>query len=658
MSIRLRLLTSMVALTLVVAALIGVGLYSTQTTSQALDGLVNDEVMALQQLKAVSDAYGIAIVDNSHKTRNGQTNWDEAAAAVETAKVAIAENWDAYESTDLTDHEQELVAKVRVNMSSAQPMIADLVAILKRHDQAALVALIETQLYQRIDPITGDVASLIGIQDDIANSVRDASNEQASFILAGLVAMLVVSVIAIGAAGYVVVRSVGSRLNTIGITLTKVAGGALETEIPFGERRDEIGAIARAAEVFRQNGLRIRELTDAEKANMLANAEARRAMMADLRDAFGSVVDAAVAGKFDARVEADFADAELNDLANGVNRLVATVDRGLGETGEVLAALANTDLTRRVEGEFDGAFARLKSDVNAVADRLTQVVTQLQSASGGLKLATGEILAGANDLSGRTTKQAATIEETSAAMEQLSATVTSNAKAAADASGKARIAADSAEQSGSVMREATGAMDRILASSDKISNIIGLIDDIAFQTNLLALNASVEAARAGEAGKGFAVVAVEVRRLAQSAASASSEVKALIQLSSNEVKGGSALVSQAAARISEMLGLVRGNAGSMEHIAQASGDQATAIGEINTAVRQLDEMTQHNAALVEETNAAIEQTEAQANELDTIVATFRLSNVKRLERRAGAAPKRKAPRFNGNAAVAEEWSEF
>ena len=398
----------------------------------------------------------------------------------------------------------------------------------------------------------------------------------------------------------------------------------------------------------------MRELTEAEKANMLANAEARRAMMSELREAFGSVVDAAVAGQFDARVPESFADAELNDLAGGVNRLMTTVDRGLGETGAVLAAIANTDLTRRVEGHFDGAFARLKADVNAVADKLGQVVGQLQSASNGLKLATGEILAGANDLSGRTTKQAATIEETSAAMEQLATTVTSNARAASDASDKARVAAESAERSGNVMQEATGAMNRILASSDKISNIIGLIDDIAFQTNLLALNASGEAARAGEAGKGFAVVAVEVRRLAQSAAGASAEVKGLIQQSSSEIRGGSALVDQAAGRIGQMLTLVRDSAGSMEAIARASGEQATAIGEINSAVRQLDEMTQHNAALVEETNAAIEQTETQATELDGIVATFRVDNVEQLHRPVTAAARvRLVPRTYGNVALAD-----
>src|SRR5690606_7577772 len=184
---------------------------------------------------------------------------------------------------------------------------------------------------------------------------------------------------------------------------------------------------------------------------------------------------------------------------------------------------------------------------------------RLQQTSSTLRTATGEILSGANDLSERTTRQAATIEETSAAMEQLATTVLQNADRASDASTNAGRVTQAAEEGGEVMQQATDAMERITTSSGKISNIIGLIDDIAFQTNLLALNASVEAARAGEAGKGFAVVAVEVRRLAQSAAEASSEVKALIEQSGSEVAGGSKLVASAADKLMTMLEGARRN---------------------------------------------------------------------------------------------------
>jgi len=446
----------------------------------------------------------------------------------------------------------------------------------------------------------------------------------------------------------------------------ELAQGRYDTDVPYQAGRDEIGAMARAVEVFRENGLKISQMTEAEAARIVAEEDNRRAMMAQLQNAFGAAVDAANVGDFTHRVSAEFADATLNGLASSINSLLGTVERGLDETGQVLTALANTDLTRRMEGDYEGAFATLKADTNAVADRLSEVVQQLRGTSGSLKTATGEILSGANDLSERTTKQAATIEETSAAMEQLASTVMHNADRAREASVNANAVTRTAEEGGQVMNEANAAMDAIEASSAKISNIIGMIDDIAFQTNLLALNASVEAARAGEAGKGFAVVAVEVRRLAQSAAEASSEVKALIEQSAGEVTLGSRLVSDAAGRLAAMLEAARANNELMDGIARESREQASAIEEVNTAVRTMDEMTQHNAALVEEINAAIEQTEAQASALDTIVGTFHTGS-EAAGRVAPAAPGRKpaaarkaaqAYLSQGNAALAADWSEF
>ncbi len=314
----------------------------------------------------------------------------------------------------------------------------------------------------------------------------------------------------------------------------------------------------------------------------------------------------------------------------------AKIEAAVSMTGATLKSLAKGDLTARIDDEFDAEFQQIKDDTNAVADQLERIVLQLREMSRSLKSATSEILAGTNDLADRTTRQAAMIEQTSAAMEQLKHTVTENAGRVEQASAMAQAASDLAAEGGVVMVDANGAMERITASSSKISNIIGMIDDIAFQTNLLALNASVEAARAGEAGKGFAVVAVEVRRLAQNAAQASRDVKELIDRSEIEVKGGTQLVAEATAKLQRIVQSVQENGALMRDIAEATGTQASAIEEITIAVRQMDEMTQHNAALVEETNAATEQTEGQACDLDRMVEVFNVSDSREERRRAAA----------------------
>jgi methyl-accepting chemotaxis protein len=508
---------------------------------------------------------------------------------------------------------------------------------------------------------TWAVSTLIGT-DEVYAPVANMRNTM--LVIGG--ALLAV----VGALGLWFSVSLTRPISRLTGTMEALAKGDLTAEVVGASRGDELGAMARAVEVFRANGLKIAELTEADAARIVQDQAARAEMMSQLQAAFGDVVDAAIAGDFSRRVEANFPDEELNKLAAGVNGLVETVDRGVSETGMVLAALAQTDLTARVSGEYSGAFARLKDDTNGVADKLTEILIKLKHASGGLKTATAEILSGTNDLSERTTKQAATIEETSATIEQLALTVAENAGRAKDASTNAANVTKTAEDGGVIMHQATEAMERISASSVKISNIVGLIDDIAFQTNLLALNASVEAARAGEAGKGFAVVAVEVRRLAQSAAQASKEIKTLIEQSGGEVRSGSRLVEQAAEKLNAMLAAARANNQLLEAIASQSRDQAASIDEVTIAVRQLDEMTQHNAALVEETNAAVEQTEAQAVELDGIVDIFTLGDaevadkrkpqaptgVRGLQQRVAAAAKSYLTR--GNTAVAKDWSAF
>jgi methyl-accepting chemotaxis protein len=506
------------------------------------------------------------------------------------------------------------------NITKADPIYADVMSGQPVEVDTAVGGVPQYAVYQPITDSTGEnVLALLyaGVSKSGIEALRSDMMQLLLMIGGG-------AVLAVGLLALVMSRIISRPIPALSKVMAAIADNHLDVAVPYTENRNEIGEMARAVAVFRDNAARITQMSEAEAQSVQRRAAERTQMMQQLQREFGAVVDAAIAGDFSGRVTARFDDKELNALAGSVNRLVERVDAGLEATAQVLAAMAETDLTQRVEGDFTGAFGKLQTDTNRVAERLGAVMSHLRDTSGLLKTATGEILSGATDLSERTTKQAATIEETSAAMEQLSQTVTHNAERARQASGVAVTVTETAEAGGRVMANANEAMERITSSSAKISNIIGLIDDIAFQTNLLALNASVEAARAGDAGKGFAVVAVEVRRLAQSAASASSDVKALIEESGAEVQAGSRLVAEAVGKLGAILEAARSSSQLMEAIARESSEQASAIEQVGASVRTLDEMTQHNAALVEQTNAAIEQTEAQAAELDGIVAGFRI----------------------------------
>ncbi|MGB3025964.1 methyl-accepting chemotaxis protein [Paradevosia shaoguanensis] len=566
----------------------------------------DDGSLAKVQVWAIMPFFDNILMQGISRVTGGEASLyiydrESKALTVKTTSVTNADGTPALEET----------------IDAKSPLYAALTAGTPQLDQEVFHGEEYFSAYQPIVKENGDLAGVLFVGKRVA--VVQQTIQGVVMLLLGVGAAVTV---ALGVLGYLASLLITRPIPRLARSMAKVAEGDYTTEIPYIQSRNELGGMARAVEIFRENGLKVAQMTEAEAVRIVADKEAHTRMMAELRDAFGNVVDAAVEGDFSRRVDTSFPDAELNAIASSINNLVSTVDRGLSETGDVLGALAQTDLTQRVEGQYQGAFARLKEDTNAVADKLTEIVGQLKATSQALKTATSEILSGANDLSERTTRQAATIEETSAAIEQLATTVARNAEDAVLASDKASGVARSAEEGGQVMGEANQAMERISASSSKISNIIGMIDDIAFQTNLLALNASVEAARAGDAGKGFAVVAVEVRRLAQSAAQASSEVKALIEQSADEVKGGSRLVAEAADKLHQMLAGVRDNNAALDAIARASREQASAIDEVTTAIRQMDEMTQHNAALVEETNAAIEQTEAQASELDRVVDVF------------------------------------
>ena len=306
---------------------------------------------------------------------------------------------------------------------------------------------------------------------------------------------------------------------------------------------------------------------------------------------------------------------------------------------QVVDATKADNLTQRID--LDGKTGEIRSlcaGVNDLVDAMTGVIGNIRTASNTIASASAEISAGSQDLAMRTESQAASIEETAASMHEVTATVKQNADNAQAANQLAVAARDTAEKGGSVVRDAVTAVTQIEDSARRISDIIGLIDEIAFQTNLLALNASVEAARAGEAGKGFAVVAQEVRALAQRSANASKDIKALIQTSNSQVKSGAALVNQAGASLTEIVGAIKKVSDIVAEIAAASREQSTGLEQINTAIASMDEMTQRNGALVEETSASAQALSDQAQELAQLVQRYRIAGESQGQRQPQAMP--------------------
>ncbi|MBP7064636.1 methyl-accepting chemotaxis protein [Ferrovibrio sp.] len=405
-----------------------------------------------------------------------------------------------------------------------------------------------------------------------------------------------------------------------------LAAGRLDATVPELRQTDEIGRIGSALAVFKRNAVEKQRVEAEIEAQRQVAEQQRAAREARERQAAAEVAELCrriTAGDLSTRLDESDKEGFLLVLSQELNRLSGTLGTVTGGLASVMQVMAQGDLTRQVEGDYQGVFATLKQSANSMAARLRDFAGRLLTTAEAVHGASAEISTGSQDLAGRTESQAASIEETAASMHEITATVRQNADNAQMASQLSQAASDTAQAGGRITADAVQAVTRIEESARRISDIVALIDEIAFQTNLLALNASVEAARAGEAGKGFAVVAQEVRALAQRSANASKDIKALISESNSQVKAGAGLVNRAGQSLVEIVAAIKKVSDIVAEIAAASREQTTGLDQINTAVASMDEMTQRNAALVEETTAAAQSLATQAGELANLVRFFK-----------------------------------
>ncbi len=444
--------------------------------------------------------------------------------------------------------------------------------------------------------------------------IKTASSEQADYqltfmtMLNGGIALLITLVLL--AAHQFVVRAITS----ISSTMSRLAAGHLEEDVPYAQRGDEVGEMARALTVFKDQALQNRRNEENSK------------------------------------------------------HIITVLGQGLEN-------LAQGNLTHRIDQPFPDALDRLRQYFNTAADSLTDTINTVKRGSFGIKSGTEEIAQASDNLSRRTENQAANLEETAAAVAEITSTVKKTAEGAQHARNMVTAAKEDADKSGVVVKRAVEAMQGIEKSSQEITQIIGVIDEIAFQTNLLALNAGVEAARAGDAGRGFAVVASEVRALAQRSAEAAKEIKGILSTSRDQVQEGVQLVAETGTSLRQIIERVNDINSIVTEIARSAEQQATGLQEVNTAVDQMDQVTQQNAAMVEEATAATRTLTQQSTELAQIVSRFttaasaiiaQAEEAREAHKPAPRAPYRKSKvaAAGGGAAVARAepadagWEEF
>ncbi|MBX5302232.1 methyl-accepting chemotaxis protein [Rhizobium sp. NLR12b] len=564
-----------------------------QKTNGSTEEIAANWLPSVQASQAISLAMtNLRLAYRDHIIVQAEAEKKSREEAIKAAEDATRKSADAYLQLASSDRERDLIKTIKESVEGYVASSSQLLALSRANKTEEAGQYLGGEMRSYSDKLKEATAALVELNVSGSKKAADLSKETFASIESYLLATIAFAGLIVLGAIVFVLKSIANPITNITASMRHLAEGDTRSEIPFADRADEIGLMAGAVEIFRQAAIANKRLA--------VEAEENRN-----------------------RAEADRVAAQMQAEADASERLrIATSGLAAG-----LKRLASGDLAFQLNEAFAPEFEALRHDFNQSVTQLGATLRAISESIGTIDEGTREISSGAGDLSKRTEQQAASLEETAAALEQITANVSNSSKRTEETRAVATEANRSAGISAEVVSHAEEAMERIEASSQQISNIIGVIDEIAFQTNLLALNAGVEAARAGEAGKGFAVVAQEVRELAQRSAGAAKEIKGLIQNSSREVESGVKLVRDTGQALKTIGGFITQINHHMDSIATSAKEQSIGLSEVNVAVNQMDQTTQQNAAMVEESTAASDSLAQEAQKLRELVAQFRLDEV-------------------------------
>ncbi|AVH45509.1 methyl-accepting chemotaxis protein [Agrobacterium tumefaciens] len=619
-----------------ILGLIGVGIVSgnyKEADSTYSDFIAQDAIAATELFRA-----NTSLVSVGYDTMAGLMM---AEQSINTANMEATYKTDVEAVSRRLENVKKLVPEIASQVEAMDDRAETIIASLDKVWTAIRVG--DFQTGRKLQLETGPAidkwrADIRGISEGNLQAVltksRAISEQTHSTILTSLAILGTLFALAVIAALWVSSRGITGPLGRLGARMVSLAGGEMRPEIEGLDRKDEVGQMAQAVAIFRENAL--------ERSRLEQEAAANRSL----------------------------SEKERVDREEQKAREAADTKFAVDNLAEGLSRLSEGDISYRISQPFVDNLDVVRSNFNASAEKLQSALLRVAENARGIDSGANEIRAAADDLAKRTEQQAASVEETAAALEEITTTVKDSTKRAQEAGNFVSRARTGAEQSGEVVRMAVVAMQQIERSSSEISNIISVIDEIAFQTNLLALNAGVEAARAGDAGKGFAVVAQEVRELAQRSASAAKDIKALINTSNAQVQEGVELVGKTGRALETIVAEVQEINRHVVAIVEAAQEQSSGLQQINTAVNQMDQDTQKNAAMVEESTAASHGLAREAASLNLLLGQFKLVASFDAPPRAATASdrpplsparalgRRIASAFNGNAAVKQDWEEF